>query len=52
MNRNFYTIAVSFSLVGSLAAQNVGIGTNTPSSKLHVTDATTPNAATIRLAAG
>jgi hypothetical protein len=49
MNRNFYTIAVSFSLVGSLAAQNVGIGTNTPSSKLHVTDATTPNAATIRV---
>jgi len=49
MNRNFYTIALSFSLVGSLAAQNVGIGTNTPSSKLHVTDATTPNAATIRV---
>jgi hypothetical protein len=35
--------------VGSLAAQNVGIGTNTPSSKLHVTDASTPNAATIRV---
>ncbi len=35
--------------MGTLAAQNVGIGTNAPSSKLHVTDATTPNAATIRV---
>jgi hypothetical protein len=54
MKQNFTSIR-KFALVilglggGILTAQNVGIGTAAPSQKLHVSDATLPNAATARV---
>jgi hypothetical protein len=49
----FLLIAAMLVLAGTnsswLSAQNVGIGTAAPSQKLHVTDATLPNAATARI---
>lgn len=49
-NSRFLLLACAaiFSVSG-LQAQNVGIGTAVPASKLHVSDATLPNAATVRV---
>jgi hypothetical protein len=49
MKRIITTTLLTALASSNLFAQNVGIGTSTPSSKLHVTDGTTPNAATIRV---
>jgi hypothetical protein len=40
---------LAFCFVGTLRAQNVGIGIAAPLQKLHVSDAATPNAATVQV---
>ena len=42
-------VAVSLSTFALVSGQNVGIGTAAPLQKLHVSDATVPNAATVRV---
>lgn len=41
--------AIGIAGYGMLNAQNVGVGTAAPSQKLHVSDAVSPNAATVRV---
>lgn len=49
MRRLFPATLLLFGLSTPLWSQNVGIGTATPAQKLHVTDGTLPNAATVRV---
>ena len=49
MKKILSATALALCLFGSLEAQNVGIGNAAPTQKLHVSDATLPNAATIRV---
>jgi hypothetical protein len=44
-----FATLLAVSSFGMLAAQNVGIGIAAPAQKLHVSDATLPNAATVRV---
>ncbi|MFN8398118.1 MAG: hypothetical protein U0176_26115 [Bacteroidia bacterium] len=49
MRKLFPATLLLFGMSTPLWSQNVGIGTAAPAQKLHVSDATTPNAATVRV---
>lgn len=49
MRKSVLALLLAMFGIGTLNAQNVGIGTATPAQKLHISDASLPNAATVQV---